>query len=119
MADSNGTGIDASKVLQDRQRVLTAIRVHLDRGCFEIDKNGQKSFCPYYDIEVPCETQIFLDVYDLLSPKHVSNMKYDGMYLYGSCPSCGRALYHNVVVEETLRFCQYCGAAIQWNAPEV
>ena len=119
MADSIGKRIDVSKALEVRQRVLDAIKIHLDRGCFEIDKNGQKSFCPYYDIEVPCETQIFLDVYDILSPKPVSNMKYDGMYLYGSCPSCGNALYHNVVMEETLRFCQYCGASIQWNAPEV
>ena len=64
MADSIGKGIDASKVLSDRQRILTAIKIHLDRGCFVLEKDGKKEFCPYYDIEVPCETQIFLDKED-------------------------------------------------------
>ena len=112
MADNIGTGKDELKTLSDRQRILTAIQTHLDRGCFVIAKDGHKEFCPYYDIEVPCETQIFLDVYDLLSPKPVSNVRSDGMYYYGSCPSCGMALHHNST--RSFRFCTSCGTALQW-----
>ena len=48
MADNIGTGKDELKTLSDRQRILTAIQTHLDRGCFVIAKDGHKEFCPYY-----------------------------------------------------------------------
>ena len=115
--NGNGKESDELKTMRDRQRILAAIKTHLDRGCFVIAKDGQKEFCPYYDIEVPCETQIFLDVYDLLSPKPVSNVRSDGIYYYGSCPSCGMALHHNST--RSFRFCTSCGTALQWPTSSV
>lgn len=110
------------KPMPDRDAVLRAIQAHLGDECRVLDiSNHRVECCPYYTLDPhdpSCETKLLWDIYDILSPKNVTDVKSDGIYYYAICPSCGKSLYRYAVNDNMIDFCQKCGAALCWKKPD-